>query len=356
MPKTIVKDQATAEFAARNLDSGAELPGKAVEPNAPKISTTSEKLFPEFLTDDGAIVNRPVKPFEDKDKVLPASDTTPQKLESQKPPAAPPTPPAYLTLEELAGKMVRTKVDGIEKDVPVESVIKSYQLEQALNARLMSLAQERKAFEDERAALLKAPSPTNQTPAKPPKQEAQKSEEYLALEAKYQQTQAQMAALTEAIKPQLQESGIKKIEQRVKDTFGADDYQSYHGKIKDFAFAEAAKYTDNPQALSWLDSADFYFQKYQEMKLRDLSSKSNIPPPANQNAPVLQTQSGAPVVINAQGKPVSIPVIEGSGGVPSRVAPDADYAAKAQSLFDQARQTGKTEDWMAYYRAKTQGS
>ena len=64
----------------------------------------------------------------------------------------------------------------------------------------------------------------------------------------------------------------------------------------------------------------FYFQKYQEMKLHDLSSKTSVAssePSRIQRAPVLQTQEGAPVVVNNSGKPVSIPTFEGSSGVPS---------------------------------------
>lgn len=359
MPKTIVKDQATAEFAARNLETGADLPGQVIEPNASRPKSTSEKLFPEFMTDDGAVVNRPVKPFEDMAKVLPAAATTTPAPQPLTPPTAAPTAPSYLKTDEMTGKMVRVKVDGIESDVPAESLVKNFQLERHLNSQLMNLAEERRKFEAEKASSLRAPAPAPE-PVKGGKQPEpiKKSVEVEALEAQLAQMQAQVQGLQATLIPQIQEAGIKRVDKMVKERIGMDDFSSYFEKIRDNAIAEMAKpeVAVNPQARQYFDSDAYYFQKYQEMKLRDLAAKPTASAPAAGSAPVLTSQSGAPIVMTNQGRPVSLPAIEASGGVPSRTSSNGDWAARAQVAFDQARQSGSTEAWMQYYRIKAEAS
>lgn len=352
MPKTIVKDKATAEFAAQNLEKGAELPGQVSEPNTPKPKSTSEKLFPEFVTDDGTVVNRPVKAFEDKAKVLPVTETPAPAAPTQTPPTTAPTAPSYLKNDEMTGKMVRVKVDGIESDVPAESLVKNYQLERHLNAQLINLAEERRKLEADR----RFPTPDAPKPGKAP-EPVKRSDEVQALEAQIAQMQAQMQGLQQTMLPAIQESGIKRVEQMAKERLGTDDFRTYFDRIKQSAIEEASKpeVAANPQARAYFDSDGYYFQKYQEMKLKDMMSKPTAPAP-NPNAPALVTQQGAPVILTNQGQPVSIPTFESSGGVPSRVDPNGNWAAQAQAAFDVARQTGRTEDWVAYYKLKSQGS
>ena len=356
MPKTIVKDQATATFAAQNLSKGEELPGKVVEPNAPKVKSTAEKLFPEFVTDDGTIVNRPVNQLADAKKPSPATETAAPVAPNLTPPTTTPTSPSYLKPDELTGKMAKVKVDGIESDVPAESLIKNYQLERHLNAQLMNLAEERRKLELERS-YLKAPKPETAVPDKP--KEVSKNNEVASLEAQIAQMQAQMEGLQQTLIPQIQEAGIKRVEKMVKERIGTDDFRDYFERIRDNAQAEALKpeVASNPQVRNWYDSDAYYFQTYQEMKLKELTSKSQNPIPAqNTNKPALVTQSGAPVVVTNSGKPVSVPSIEGSGGVPSKADPDGNWASRAQQAFDLARQTGRTEDWVAYYKVKSGAS
>ena len=116
-----------------------------------------------------------------------------------------------------------------------------------------------------------------------------------------------------------------------------------------------AKYPGDPNAQRFYDSSDTYFAKYQEMKLADLIGKSKTPPPqVNPSAPVLQAQNGAPIVINSQGHPVSIPNIEPSGGASGGINPNGDWQSRSQDAFNRARQLGTTEARMDYYRVKTE--
>jgi hypothetical protein len=344
-----IKDQATATEAALKLNTGVEVLEKPGEASAPKEKTTTEKLFPEFTTDDGGIINRPVRPFEDKSKPLPAVLTPTPDLQGQKPPTTTPTAPAYLTAAELAGKMVKLKVDGIEQDVPAESLIKTNQLERHLNAQLMKLAQERGDFERERSTLRQGPLDPKPAKTEPP---VKRSAEVENLEAQIAQMQAQMQGLQQTLIPQIQEAGIQRVEKMVKERIGTDDFRAHFDQIRDRALTEGSRpeVAANPQARAYFDSDAFYFETYKELKLKELTSR----PPSNPNSPALVTQQGAPVIVNNSGRPVSIPNIESSGGVPSRSDVNGNWASRAQNAFEHARQTGRTDDWVAYYQIKSE--
>ena len=350
---TKIKDQATAERAALKLNEGIDAPASG-EPSTPKEKTTSEKLFPEFMTEDGGVINRPVKPYSDASKSLPVTVTPDLIAQNQTPKTETPTAPAYLRLEEMTGKMVKTKVNGVEQDVPADEVFRSFQLERHLNTQLMKVAQEAKTLEDERRRLLAQPSVAE--PPKSTKQEPQvkKTPEVEALESRLAQMQVQMEGLQQTMLPAIQEAGKKRVSQMVKERIGSDDFDSYFTAIRDSALAEYAKpeVSANPQARAYFDSDAYYFQKYQEMKLKDLMTKPAASAPVNPKAPVLATESGAPLVMTSDGRPVSLPAFESSGGVPSRESPDASWQSTYNALFQRAQTSGSQEDWMALYRHK----
>jgi hypothetical protein len=292
-----------------------------------------------------------VKPFQDLSKPLPVTATPPPELQGQKPPLETPTAPVYISEADLKGKMARLKVDGIEQDVPAESLIKTNQLERHLNAQLMNLAQERKTLEDERRKLLTQP-PVTEKPAKsePP---VKKSQEVETMEARLAQMESFLAQQQETLRPAIQEAGIKRVEQMVKNQIGADDFRTYFEKIRDSALEQMAKpeVANDPNARRFYDSDGYYFEKYKEMKLRDVLTKPTTP--VNPNVPVLATSQGAPLVVNNNGVPVSMPSFESSGGVPSRTSPDADWQGTYNALFKRARESNAQDDWMALYRHKT---
>jgi hypothetical protein len=347
---TKIKDQASAERAAMKLNEGIEVADKG-EPNTPREKTTSERLFPAFTTDDGAITNRPVRPTE-LSGPLPVMATPESVPQDQTPKTETPTTPTYLKLEEMVGKMVKTKVDGVEKDVPADEVFRSHQLERHLNAQLMQVAQERKQLEDDKRRFVTQPIEPQKPVTKEPA--VKKAPEVEALEQRLIQMEQAMAQERALLMPQIQEAGIKRVEQMAKDRLGTDDFRTYFEKIRNSALEEAAKpdVSNNPQARAYFDSDAYYFQKYQELKLKDLITKPSVSASVS-NAPVLQTPEGAPVVISNSGKPVSIPSFESSGGVPSRVSPDASWQSTYNALFQRAKESNSQEDWVALYRHKT---
>lgn len=348
-----IKDSATAAAALMQLDKGTEVPTTG-EPNTPREKTTTEKLFPDFMTTDGAVVNRPVR---SKESSIPApvSETSEVKPPVQTPPTQPPTAPTYIKPEDLAGKMAKLVVNGVEQDVPANELFKLTQLERHSNAQLMKLAQERAQLEREKSELQthRVQPPPIQTPE--PKKNEKKTPEVEALEARIEAMTAQMQSLQQTMLPAIQEAGIKRVEGMVKDRIGADDFRNYFDQIKTSALTEMAKPENagNIQAQSYFDSDAYYFNKYQELKLKELMSKNSQPPvPANPTIPVLQTQTGSPVVITNSGRVVGIPNIEPSGGVPSAPSDQANWQGTYSSLLARAKQTNSDADWLAVMRHK----
>src|ERR1700683_5255888 len=93
---TKLKDSATAEKAALNLNQGIEVPATG-EPNTPREKTTSERLFPDFTTEDGAITNRPVR---DRNPA-PVTETPAPATQGPTPITPASTPIVYLSPEEM---------------------------------------------------------------------------------------------------------------------------------------------------------------------------------------------------------------------------------------------------------------
>jgi hypothetical protein len=356
-----IKDQATAIEAALNLDRpGSEPTPKPGEPAAPRKLSTSQRLFPENITDDGLIVNRPVTPFVDKDKALPSVGATPAPVSAPATPTPPaPTAPGELDLSKMPdGTMVRIKVDGVEMTVPAKEALKNIQLERHLTQKSQELARERAALEAERAALRNqppAPSKPPEAPATPPvpAKGSLEAERIASLERQIQQMAADLA-------PQRFQAGLNRLAERAKQEFGATDFNEYVPKIKEFVDGELAKpeVAASPAALKALDSAEFWYSKYRDMKLRDVLSGAKPAAPVLTPAsivpsgPVVEAPAGTHLVLDKNNRPVVVPIVEGSTGVPSRVSPDQDWQARYQAAFEVAKKTGRTEDWQTVFRLK----
>lgn len=353
---TEIKDRATAEEAALNLNKAPEAP-KPGEPVPPRKST-SAVLFPDFITDDGGIVNRPLKDLANP----PAPATPPAPASAAPAPAMPaPTPPGYLDLSKLPeNTMVRTKVDGVEMDVPVKEYLKGIQLERHLTLQSQKLAEDRKALEAERASLRQPPPATPPAPGTPPAASKPPAAPPSGEASRIAQLEADIASLRAAVAPQQFQTGVKKLADRAKTEFGVDDFNTYLPQIQKLVDSELARpeIQANPAELRKLDSQEFWYAQYKDMKLRDLLAGKTTPPamPApSPSAPAvvpIVIPAGTVPVIDKNGAIVPIPVIEGSGGVPSRTAPDADWQARYSAAFAKAKETGSNSDWQEVFRLK----
>lgn len=351
-----IKDQATAVEAALHLDRPVAEP-KPGEPSAPRSQSTTSKLFPEFTTEDGGIINRPVRPYEDKDKALPPVAATPAPTKAPVAPAAPaPTVPGYLDLSKLPdGTMVRIKVDGVETDVLAKDALKNVQLERYLTQKSQELARERAALEAERAAMRQAPAVPKGPETPPPPVPAKAPED-----TRFARLEAELAAMRAIVAPQQFQSGLNFLAEKAKTELGATDFLEYAPKIKAFVDAELAKpeVAANPSVLQQLDSQAFWYGKYQEMKLRDVLSGAKPAAPVLTPSSIIQpvapvlAPAGTTVIMDRNNNPVVVPMVEGSTGVPSRTSPDQDWQARYQAAFEVAQKTGRTEDWQTVFRLK----
>ena len=352
-----VKDQATATEAALNLDKpGSESTPKAGEPTTPRSNSTASKLFPEFVGEDGKIYNQPVRPFEDKSKPLPPVAATPAGAPapaSPTPVAPTPQPSSYLDLSKLPdGTMVRMKVDGTEMDVPAKDVLKSIQLERHLTLQSQKLAAERAAFEAERAAAVNRRTSDPSITPPPPATSAPKISE----DPRVAKLEAEIAAMRPILAKQRYEAGLSELESKVKAELGADDFRAYVPKIQEFIDSELAKpeVQANPIYQQALDQKSFWYQKYLELKIKG-GAANPVAPKVDNTVPVvvpMEIPAGTIPVVDRNNNPVPIPVIESSGGAPSRESPESNWQARYQAAYDTATKTGSTEDWMKVFRLK----
>lgn len=354
-----IKDQATAIEAALNLDRpGSEPAPKPGEPSTPRKLSTSQRLFPENITEDGGIINRPIKSFEDTNKALPPVGATPASAPAPAIPAAQaPTATGELDLSKLPdGTMVRVKVDGVEMTLTAKEALKNIQLERHLTLKSQELARDRAALEQERATLKQPPVPPKpDVPPTPPIAGKTPVEDprIAALER-------QLADLNAAIAPQRFQSGLNRLADRAKSELGATDFLEYAPKIQAFVDGELSRpeVAANPQLLQQLDSQAFWYAKYQEMKLKDVLSGARpaapvlTPSSIVPAAPMAEAPAGTHLVLDKNNRPVVVPMVEGSSGVPSRTSPDQDWQTRYQAAFQVAQKSGLTEDWQKVFRLK----
>lgn len=354
-----VKDQATAIEAALNLDKPATAPVlKPGEPPAPRKLSTSEKLFPENVSPDGFITNRPVKAYSDTGKELPPAGVTPTPA-----PAAPapilqaPTAPGELDLSKLPdGTMVRIKVDGVEMTVSAKEALKNIQLERHLTQRSQELARERASLEADRAALRQPPAPVKapEAPAIPPAPGKAPAED-----PRIATLERQLAELNAIVGPQKFQSGLNRLAERAKTELGATDFMEYSGRIKEIFDAEVAKpeVAANPALMARYDNPETWYSKYQELKLKDVLSGARPAAPVLTlssivQPPPMEAPAGTHIVLDKNNRPVIVPVLEGADSVPSRVSQDQDWQTRYATAMATAQRTGRTEDWQTVFRLK----
>lgn len=374
MSNTLVKDPATATQAALSLDRKvSQDPPKPGETPAPRPKGTTETLFPEFVH-DGVIMARPLPTDVTPNPAVPPSTPSGQSPSkapdpaSQTPPPASTTPKVYLSPEEMAGKLVKIKVDGVETEVPAESLLKSQQLEKHLNTQIETNARILKDLQRREAELTRAPTPPIPLavvdPSKPPdplKPPVKVSPELKAIQDQVQELTRTLVDLQATVLPQRYENGITELAARARTELGADDFTAYVPQIRAFVDAEVAKpeVSANKEHLKILDSKEFWYGKYKEMKLKDMLAGKTPPaaapsttPPAARTVPPPGT---APVIVDNRGNPVSMPSIEGGGGTSSQPPARSQAVERAQQLFEVARNSnGSTEAWMAYLKAKNE--
>jgi hypothetical protein len=235
-----------------------------------------------------------------------------------------------LDTDAFGNKKVKVKVDGVESEVTLKELLKSYQLEKHLTQKGQQLGERErvlKEYESKFEATLKQASTPKDVPEDDPLAEV--VDPYVKpLKQEIADLKKTVAELKGATQPLEYQSNLKKVDTYLKKS-GYDDFMEYVPKIEEAILSlsvEEQAQADTPQA---------FINLYKDLKIRDL-------------------KKGAPTRANPDERPKpkvsKIAVESGSGGNSSV----DDKTAKDKSLFDKAVESGKTEDWMALlsYRTK----
>lgn len=351
----------TTPQGATPAPGGTPTPNQPGNPGNPPPPTTVETLFPDFIDKDGNIHDRPVRPelalhadpFASGEK--PAGETP--APETPPTPAAPNAPQVF-SLEDLKGKMVRVKVDGIEMDVPADQVVKSYQLESHLQVRMQEVATREKKLIEIQQEMLKGkatppaePDPNNPEPPAPGVQE---TDEFKALQKQLDATRAELAQITKDTAKVRYKNGLEKIAEEIKSDYGKDDFlqrvpeieKSIRTQLKDPA-------NPTPEEVARFDNADYFKRSYEKMLMKELLNGKPLGDPVPTPAPTPPAAPpGSPPPNFKRPAPV---IVESGGGSPSSVQQQVNgWQVRYNQALQKATNSGKSEDWQEVIRLKSE--
>lgn len=320
---------------------GASDAGKPAEP------TSTEKLFPDFYVEgeDGKkelTTERQDSPEPEK----PAAEAPKPPVTPEPPKTPEPKAPEYLDLSQISGKLVKTKVDGVETDVPAEELLKNFQLDRHLTQRSQSLAEQEKALKELHGELTKIKDEVKTTV---------KGEDGETPDPRLETVLKKIDAIEQRIsKPQLTkadvDNNLARIAGEVQRNLGYDDFMEMIPQIT----AEISKNFANPKApteqeLARFDTMANWYQTYQAVKLRSLKNAPPPPPapaPPAKNAPVLDKKP-----------PIPPSAIEEAGGASDgNQEESSQWKVRYDLALKQAKESGTDEAWQDVFRLKREKS
>jgi hypothetical protein len=221
--------------------------------------------------------------------------------------------------EAIGNKKVKVKVDGEEMEVTFKDLLKGFQLERHLTKKGQALGEkERTLREWEQALTDKVTTPIQASPADDPLLEV--VDPYVKpLKQEIEDLKKVVKELKGTTQPIEYQQNLRRVDSHLRKS-GYDDFMQYVPEIEQAILAmpieEQVEY-DNPQA---------FMNLYKDFKIRDLKKPPKTTPDERPKPKVSKVH-----VESGEG---------GNSGVDDRIAKDKD-------LFEKARESGKTEDWMA---------
>lgn len=230
--------------------------------------------------------------------------------------------------------LYKVKIDGVEKEVPYEELIKGYQTAQFLSQKGQRLAEERRALEEERKRLESEKARSVQKDTEDEEDIYYKEEikpllekETSVLKEEISTLKSTISELSKITGPMKYQTDLKEIDKMMRAE-GLDDFMNYVEKIEERVFSAS------PEEQALLYSFDGYIKLYQQFKIKDMI-KSN--------------SSGVELrKADERKKPKVIP-IESAGGKPSATN---DTVASINAAIEEAKETG---DWNKVLRLKGYG-
>src|SRR5574343_823432 len=283
----VASNEATTQTATSNgiktqyREGGAETTIPSSNSSAFLFGSTPEQATAEAKPEAEFHVEQPEeKPQEEQS----SQQTQPEPVQEQpaeEPKNLQPETEEVVYLEDLLKKMnidpskvkTKTKVDGVEADVPFSEVKKSYQLQQHLTKRGQKIGEERRRLEEERARLME--QLPQATPAEPT--------------AEVELLRREIEVLKSAIQPTIYQNARQQLSAQLKER-GYDDFPAYIDKIEARAAAE-------PDDNKWkfYNTFEGATQLYLEMKLEEARKqpvKQELPKKEAPRAPVVKIDGG----------------------------------------------------------------
>lgn len=299
-PVIQVQSQTPTQTANSNEIKRTYREGAAVI-DIPKSNSTAA-LFPESMP-----IPEPTPPQEpaqdnvprgtNEDQQVPTPEPTQEPEDQPEPTVEPqkdqnlePKTDEVVYLEDLLKKMnidpakvkTKTKVDGVENDVSILDVKKSYQLEQHLTKRGQKIGEERKQLEALRQELARSkqePQITSSEPSGDPVIDSLRQE----LE--------QIRAILPSIQPVIYQTARQQLANELKDQ-GYPDFMDYVDKIDARVGAEPDdnkwRYYNTKEGAKQL-----YFQMKLEDQIKGTPTKQAEPAKPQPRPPVIKIDGGA---------------------------------------------------------------
>lgn len=368
----------TQQTAEQTTPSGATVsqpdPGQETPPGngSPPEPSTTEMLFPDFIDEQGQLHGEQVRPEvaprlnRDFFEQIPPQSKEPGGEGTPAQPTPPLTPGApaptqtpqqdatqYLSLEDLKGKLVKTKVDGVEMGIPAETLIKNHQLESHLQARIREVNEREKRLNKIQEDLLQRNAPPAQPGEPGPSSDsgAETNPEVKALRDEINVLKQQLVGVNEIARKARYQEGIAKLAEQAKTDFGRTDFMDFVPKIE----AEIRSQLVDPanptkEEVARFDNATYYLYAYSRMIAKNQGTPP-VPPPPPQGVRNPPSPTPAPETRRPANPNVDI---EPAGGSPPRATLDkiSDWQRRYQAAHTKAVKTGRDEDWKEVLRIK----
>jgi len=349
----------------------------------PKEEPSTDAMFPDFFDGQGNLHDQQVRPElapqtlpngtlpKNPDQGTPtpaappqpgepsAAPKPPEEPKPQTPPAEPPKP-EYLDLTQISGKFVRVKIDGVEQDVPAESLLKNYQLEGHLRAKLQEVSKREERLLSLQDEMLKRGP--GQQPAEGEGQSPEVSDE-LAKDPKFKtvmdelnKTKAELKEIQKVTAVAAYNKSIEDLDQHVRESFKQDDFKSFVPLIQEEVNSQLKDPKQmTPEEKAKFHNRDYYLNAYSRMKLRGV--KPQGAPAAPPAAPAPTHPTPQPAAPGAPRPDVKVVSIEPGGGSPPSVSSSPGTGnVTLQQAYDKAVASGAEEDWQAYISLQMKGA
>mgnify|MGYP001587079480 FL=1 len=281
-------------------------------PDAGMQATTTDMLFPDFMESAEATLPEP--------KTEELAKEAPEILPELK----------TLTVDEYGDKMVKVKIEGVEKEVSFKDLLKGYQTDQYLTQKGHKIAEEKRYLD---SLLQSRPIEQLGSPVPDENDDLYFNEvikpQTEAIKQEIKQLKDIMAQTTQVIGPMQYRNDLEKLDTYMKQQ-GFDDFMAYVPQIENEVLHAPV------EQMARMRSFETYAQLYQGMKLRDMKEQlaeiKNKPP----EKPKLPDERPRP----------KISAIESAGATSSGAD---DEIASYNAAFKKATKTG---DWSEVYRLK----